>query len=210
VTDGQNGHHHVGPRRLHRRGGAAVRGGSQRPSRPARVGNARTVTPAPRSPSPAAMSWRSRARLKDARRGLQLATASTHLSKPGRGVARRREPAHHVADLAGAVTARGQARGRLVRRRRRRKQVAGADQAVERILANRAMSCGRRPTTPREREPTEPRPGAPPSPPVCSIAALAQMRSSASQSRWPHSHRRRSRTLNDDAATSRQLRSRQC
>jgi hypothetical protein len=68
---------------------------------PARVGNARTVTPASSSPSPAATTWRSRARLSDDRLGAELAIAEAHRSKPRRGVARRREHAHHV-DHAGA------------------------------------------------------------------------------------------------------------
>jgi hypothetical protein len=49
------------PAGVSRQGVHAGRGGGQQPSRPARVGNARPVPPAHRSPSPAASAWRTRA-----------------------------------------------------------------------------------------------------------------------------------------------------
>jgi len=111
--------HHVGPRRLHRRGGAAVRDGGRRPGRTARVGIARTVTPASRSPSPAATSWRPRSRLKrrlprpPGRRGRGAPL------KPRRGVGRRHESAHQLADPCVRSDGARPTRGRSGRRRRR-------------------------------------------------------------------------------------------
>ena len=67
-------HHRPGPRRLHKRGGAAVRCEAGSQARPARLGTARTVTLASRSPSPAATAWPSGARLT--RRSLPVVTSS--------------------------------------------------------------------------------------------------------------------------------------
>jgi len=63
-TAGRRIHHRprtAAPSQTERRRG---RGEGQRPGRPARVGTARTMTPASSSPSPAATAWRSGAWLK--------------------------------------------------------------------------------------------------------------------------------------------------
>jgi hypothetical protein len=64
------------------------------------------VTPAPRSPPPAATAWRTRAPPNDDRLDNQLADVEAHMPKPGRGEEGRHERATQLVGSARAVTAR--------------------------------------------------------------------------------------------------------
>jgi len=90
---GRRIHHRLGPRRLHKRGGAAVRGGDPRPGRPARVGTC-----------------------QDGDAGAHLAIAG------GDGLAltralRRRPPRRRARDRRGAPAVRGGGRATTTRLR---------------------------------------------------------------------------------------------